>query len=147
MSKVCPSARPELPIGVGETTRRQRRVSGWYDRRMWRSALAICLSYQYQRSRNSTASATKNIGMPLASASSITAGQVESDVGGEQQALVGALHVQLRDLGRRAARPATAAQQQQAPSKPPRRAKARRAALRKRVFLQQRVIKTVVITC
>ncbi len=32
------------------------------------------MSYQYQRSRNSAASATKNIGMPLASASSITVG-------------------------------------------------------------------------
>src|SRR5688572_13806713 len=41
---------------------------------MWRETAATCLSYQYQRSRNSTASATKNIGMPLARASSITGG-------------------------------------------------------------------------
>src|SRR4051794_18795931 len=47
---------------------------------MWRAALAMCLSYQYQRSRSSTASATKYMGMPLYRASSITDGSSNSTV-------------------------------------------------------------------
>ena len=57
--------------------RRQRRVRGWYARRMLRCAVAIFLSYQYQRSLSTSASATKTIGMPLSKASS-TAGDISN---------------------------------------------------------------------
>ena len=79
-SKFCPSTSPELPIGLDDTCSRQRRVSGWYESRMWRVAPATRLSYQYQRSRNTLASATKYIGMPLARASSITVGSSKRTV-------------------------------------------------------------------
>ena len=39
------------PIGEADTCSRKRRVSGWYDRRMWRVAGATRRSVQYQRSR------------------------------------------------------------------------------------------------
>ena len=62
-------------MAPGSTFRRQRRVSGWYARRMVRVAVVMRLSYQYQRSRKISASATKNIGMPLSRASSTTGGK------------------------------------------------------------------------
>jgi hypothetical protein len=65
------------------------------------------------------ASAEKH-GDALVSASSITAGQLESDVRRQQQPFVGARHTQLRDLGGRLGQPGrqTQAGRQQARNAP-----------------------------
>ena len=67
---VNPTPPPAAPIGSPAVVTLQRRVSGWYARRWWRLPCASRRSYQYHRSRVSSTSVTKNIGIPLCRASS-----------------------------------------------------------------------------
>src|SRR5213076_418108 len=105
---------------------------------MWRVALATCLSYQYQRSRSSADSATKNIGIPLARASSITGGRSKlmlavnsspSSVRSKRNCLISALSARAPSAASASIEHASARQSQ-----------------RSRALFEHRVEKPVVIT-